>query len=45
MKSSQRGVDLEAVTKIFGGDDEINHGWVDLKGGSDEIERGGGDKL
>ena len=45
MKSSQRRVDLEAVTKIFGGDDEIGHGWVDLEGSSDEIKRGGGDEL
>ena len=39
------GVDLEAMTTIFGGDDEIGHGWVDLEGGGDEIERGGGDEL
>ena len=45
MKSGQRRVDLKVVTKIFGGDDEISHGWVDLEGGSDEIEKGGGDEL
>ena len=30
---------------IFGGVDEIGHGWVDLEGGGNEIERGGGDEL
>ena len=39
------GVDLEAVTMIFGGDNEIGHGWVNLEGGSNEIKRGGGDEL
>ena len=39
------GVDLEVVTMIFGGDDEIGHGWVDLEGSGDKIERGGRDEL
>ena len=30
---------------IFGGDDEIGHGWVDLEGSGDKIERGGRDEL
>ena len=45
MKSDQRGVDIKAVKTIFGGDNKISHGWVDLEGGSDEIKKGGGDKL
>ena len=45
MKSDQRGVDIKAVKTIFGGDNKISHGWVDLEGGSDEIKRGGGDEL
>ena len=45
MKSGQGGVHLEAMTMILGGDDEIGHGWVDLEGGDNEIERDGGDEL
>ena len=44
-RSGQRGVDLEAMTTIFGGDDEIGHGWVNLEGSDDEIKRGGKDEL
>ena len=40
-----RGVDLEVVTTIFGDDDDIGHGWVDLEGGGNEIEGGGRDEL
>ena len=36
LKSSQRGVDIEALMTIFGGDDKIDHGWVDLQGSSNE---------
>ena len=30
---------------IFGGDNEIGHGWVNLEGGGDKIKRGRGDEL
>ena len=33
------------MTTIFGGDDEIGHGWVNLEGSDVEIERGGRDEL
>ena len=36
MKLGQGGVDLKATMTIFGGDDKIGHGWVNLQGGGDE---------
>ena len=33
------------MTTIFGDDDDIRHGWVNLEGGGNEIERGGRDEL